>query len=63
MYKRNEDSRRVKNPADSVVNSFGLGERLVTALVSDNPKTSGYKTGGKAVEGPQSELGEGVEVG
>ena len=53
---------RVKDPANEVVHSFGLGEGLVAALMGNNPKTSGEKTNPKAVNSPESEAGKGVEV-
>ena len=36
--------RRVKDPADGVVDKLGLGVGLVTALVGENPKTGGDET-------------------
>lgn len=48
-----DEKCRVKDPASGVVENLGLGERLVTALVCQNPDTSGKKTLHYSVETPQ----------
>jgi hypothetical protein len=50
---RHKESR-VADPADSVVESLGWGECLVTALVGHNPQTGAEKTLKDGVESPQS---------
>ena len=55
--------RRVKDPSDSVVQGLGLGERLVSTLVREDPQTGANKTIGEAVQCPDGESSEGVEVG
>lgn len=45
------------DPTDSVVEGLGRRERLVTALVSQNPETGTEKTLNKGVESPQREPG------
>lgn len=40
---------RVKDPSDGVVQGLGLGERLVTALVRDDPQTGADETVGEAI--------------
>lgn len=46
---------RVKNPSDSIVDGSGGGERLVPALVSDDPETSTGETSGEPVSVPEGE--------
>lgn len=54
--------RRVEHPTDGVVDDLGLGKRLVTALVRDDPKAGGKKAGKECVERPKHEARGRVEV-
>ena len=55
--------RRVKNPSNGVVQGLGLGERLVSALVRKDPQAGADEAIGEAVQRPEGEPSEGVEVG
>ena len=55
-----EYAPRVKEPAYGVVDRLRGGERLVTALVRDDPETGSEETSPKAVQRPDSETGSGV---
>ena len=59
---RRKSLPRVEDPADKVVNRFGLGESLMTTFMCDNPDASTKKTGEERVECPDGEFGECVEV-
>lgn len=52
----------VKDPADGIVDELGLGERLVTAFVGNNPETGHDETVGERIERPEGETSEGIEV-
>lgn len=71
---RDQDNR-VEDPTNSVVDSLGRGESLVTTLVSgesasfrstesldlpDDPDTSAEETGNESVSCPECDLGSGV---
>lgn len=60
--RQNVYSRRVKNPANSVVDGLRLRECLVTTFMSNNPEAGGYETSSKCVQRPDRELGEEVKV-
>jgi hypothetical protein len=51
----------MENPANCVVDGLGLREGLVTALVSNNPDTSGEQASEEGVESPQRDPCNGVE--
>lgn len=53
----------MQNPANAIVNHFGLGKRLVTALVGNNPKTGRKETRAEAVERPERDASSGIEEG
>jgi hypothetical protein len=55
------DLRRVEDPTDGVVDCLRLGKRLVTALVGDDPETSGEETGPEGIERPEGETCDGIE--
>ena len=57
------DSRRVEDPADGVVDGLALRERLVAALVGDDPEAGAEETDKEGVERPEGEARGGVEVG
>ena len=59
---RRKSLPRVEDPADKVVDRFGLGESLVTTLMCNNPDSSPEKTSEERVECPDGELGECVKV-
>ena len=52
----------VEDPTDKVVDSFGLGESLMTTFMCDNPDASPKETSEERVECPDREFGECVEV-
>ena len=52
----------MKDPADGIVDELGLGERLVTAFVGNNPETGHDETVGERIERPEGETSEGIEV-
>ncbi len=51
----------MENPTDSIVDSLGLGERLVAAFVGDDPKTGGEQARPEGVYSPKAESGDGVQ--
>ena len=55
--------RRVEEPTDGVVDRLGLGKRLVTALVGDDPEAGAEESDKEGVERPEGEARGGVEVG
>ena len=59
---RRKSLPRVEDPADKVVNRFGLGESLMTTFMCDNPDSSPKETSEERVECPDGELGECVKV-
>ena len=59
---RRKSLPRVEDPADKVVDRFGLGESLMTTLMCDNPDASPKETSEERVECPDGELGESVKV-
>ena len=61
MERRNEAARRMEDPANCVVECFVLGEGLMTALVRDDPKTSGEEANPKPIQRPEREASERVE--
>lgn len=53
----------MQNPANCVVDKLGLRERLVTALMSQDPEAGHDKTVRERIKRPQSKASERVEVG
>ena len=52
----------MEDPANGVVDCLALGERLVTALVGDDPEAGHDEAVGERIQRPEREAGEGVEV-
>ena len=57
------NSRRVEDPSDGVVDRLALRERLVSALVGNNPEARREEADKEGVERPEGEARGGVEVG
>ena len=53
----------MEDPANGVVDCLALGERLVTALVGNDPEASRKEADKEGVERPEHEARGGVEVG
>jgi len=51
----------MKDPANAVIDKLGLRKRLMTTLVSNNPKASCKETRAEAVECPKREACSGIE--
>lgn len=51
------------NPTGEIIDKLGLRERLVTALMTNDPETGKDKAGGESVEGPERKAGEGIKDG
>ena len=51
----------MEDPSNGVVKRLGLRERLVPALMCNNPETGGSETRRKSVQRPEREAGGGVE--
>lgn len=55
------DLPRVENPSNGVIDEFGLGERLVTALVRTDPQPCREQTCHVSVRTPQHKLGQRIQ--
>ncbi len=58
-----KDARRVEDPSNDVVDELGFGERLVAALVGNDPQSSSKEPDSKSIQRPQGETRERIERG
>jgi hypothetical protein len=54
--------RRVKDPANGVVDGLALRKRLMTTFMCNNPESSRHQASSESVNRPQREPGSSVKV-